>query len=298
MEYGAMIILSTILGTLARFWMLRIDYRQYPGYPHGYAVHLALGFIAAGLGGLVAPALLEEEYVAITFLSVAAQQFSNIRSMEREFLTNLEKTELVPRGSAYIEGIAKVFEARNYLAMLVAFMSSIGYILFSWYGAVIAGIITALILQQAMTEDIIKDIAKVDVVDLEFIGPDGANIAIDEVVIMNVGLKESLKHWKSGGIGIVIDPKNDDARATLANIGQRQAILHDVITQLGVKLDTGVQDYTPLARLNLDTGRVCIIIVPIEPDEKWVKKAVENTPVLESSKRKPLATEAGQAAAD
>ncbi|ADL12566.1 YIEGIA family protein [Acetohalobium arabaticum] len=298
MKYGAMIIISTVLGTLARLWMLRIDYRQYPGYPHGYAVHLALGFIAAGLGGLVVPALLADEYVAITFLALAAQQFSNIRDMERKFLTELEETELVSRGSAYIEGIAKVFEARNYLAMLVAFISSIGYNFFSWPGAVAAGIATSLILQQAMTEDIIQDIAEVKVVDLEFIGPGGANIAIDEVVIMNVGLKESLQHWKEGGIGIVIDPKDDNARATLANIGQRQAIIHDVITQLGVKLDTGVQDYTPLARLNLDTGRVCIIIVPIEPDEKWVKEAVENTPVLESSKRKPLATEAGQSAAD
>lgn len=298
MKYGAMIIISTALGALARLWMLRIDYRQYPGYPHGYAVHLALGFIAAGLGGLVVPALLEEEYVAITFLALAAQQFSNIRDMERKFLTELEETELVSRGSAYIEGIAKVFEARNYLAMLVAFISSLGYNFFSWPGAVAAGIATALILQRAMTEDTIQNIAEVKVVDLKFIGPDGANIAIDEVVIMNVGLKESLQHWKNGGIGIVIDPKDDNARATLANVGQRQAILHDVITQLGVKLDTGVQDYTPLARLNLDTGRVCIIIVPIEPDEKWVKEAVENTPVLESSKRKPLATEAGQAAAD
>ncbi|MGM0471176.1 MAG: YIEGIA family protein [Bacillota bacterium] len=298
MEYGRMIISSLVLGTIVRFWMLRIDYRQYPGYPHGYVVHLALGFIAAGLGGLVLPALLEGDYVAITFLSLAAQQFSNIRSMERDFLTELEKTELVPRGSAYIEGISKVFEARNYLAMLVALVTTVGVRLSTWYGGVIAGLIVALILERVMSEKSIKDIAKVDVVELKFSGPNGANITIDDVVIMNVGLNESLKHWKEGGIGITIDPLDDNARATLINIGQRQAILHDVITQLGVKLDQGVQDYTPLARLNLDTGRVCIIIVPIEPDEKWIKEAVENTPILESSKRRPLASKAGQGAAD
>ncbi|KXS42304.1 hypothetical protein SAMN04488698_10383 [Candidatus Frackibacter sp. WG12] len=293
-----MIIGSILLGTLARLWMLKIDYRQYPGYPHGYAVHLTLGMIAAGLGAMVLPALLEKDYVAITFLALAAQQFSNIRGVEREFLNHLEETELVPRGTAYIEGIAKVFETRNYLALLVALISTIGFKLFEWYGGIIFGVLTALILQNAMREKVVKDIADVKVVDLEFKGDEGENIAIGDVIIMNVGVKESLEYWQKNGIGIVLDPKDDNARATLANTGQRQAILHDVATQLGVRLDVGVQDYTPLARLNLDTGRVVIIIIPIEPDEKWIKKAVEKTPVLEGSKRRPLASEAGHAAAD
>jgi hypothetical protein len=182
--------------------------------------------------------------------------------------------------------------------MIVAFVSTLGFNFFDWYGGLIAGPTAALILHGAMKEKIVKDIGKVKVVDLEFQGEAGENIAIDEVVIMNVGIKDSLQHWKEGGVGIVIDPKDDNGRATLANTGQRQAILHDVATQLGVKLDVGVQDYTPLARLNLDTGRVCIIIIPIEPDKKWIKKAVENTPVLEGSKRRPLASKAGKAAAD
>ncbi|SJZ54382.1 YIEGIA family protein [Selenihalanaerobacter shriftii] len=298
MKYGVMIIVSIILGTLSRFWMLKIDYRQYPGYPHGYAVHLTLGFIAAVLGALFLPALLEENYIAVTFLTLAVQQFSSIRDMEREFLNKIEKTELVPRGTAYIEGIAKVFEARNYLALLVSIAVTIGFQLLEWYGGLIFGIIAALVLQKAMTEKNIKDIGDVKVVELEFKGENEENIAIGDVVIMNVGVQESLDYWKENGLGIVIDPKDDNARATLANTGQRQAILHDVAAQLGVRLDVGVQDYTPLARLNLDTGRVVIIIIPIEPDEKWVKKAVENTPVLEGSKRRPLASKAGRAAAD
>ena len=115
---------------------------------------------------------------------------------------------------------------------------------------------------------------------------------------MNVGLNESLARWQEYGLGIIIAPKDDNARATLANIGQRQAIIHDLTTQLGVQLDLGVQDYTPLARLNLQTGRIYLIFIPIEKDADCIKKAVSNTPVLEGVKRRPLASEAGQKAAD
>lgn len=93
--------------------MLRTDYRNYPSYPHGYIIHLSLGAIAASLAAIALPALLEEEYTAVTFLVLCAQQFRDIRNMERETLMKLEENTLVPRGLDYIEGIAKVFESRQ-----------------------------------------------------------------------------------------------------------------------------------------------------------------------------------------
>ncbi|WP_408955931.1 YIEGIA family protein [Natroniella sp. ANB-PHB2] len=296
--YEQMILLGIGLGTLVRMIELRVDYRQYPGYPHGYVVHSTLGFIAAALGALVIPALLEENYVAVTILGAAAQQFQSIRTMERDFLTEIEATELVPRGIAYIENIAKVFEARNYLAMITAFVTTVGYYFFDLIGGLIVGGLIAYILDKIMVQNTVGDIANVRVKDLEFSGPTNSNIGVEGVVMMNVGLKEALEQWKESGIGVVIEPKDDDARATLANIGQRQAIVHDVASQLGVKLDIGVVDYTPLARLNLDTGRVYMIIIPIEPDEECVKQAVSSTPILEEARRRPLQSKAGSAAAD
>lgn len=307
MKHWQMIISGIVVGTCARLIMLKIDYRQYPGYPHGYIIHLTLGFIAAALGGLVIPALIEESYVAVTFLALAAQQFRAVREAEREFLQELEETELVKRGQAYIEGISKVFEARNYLAMITAFITTIGYyifdlldyhVLFKLIGGISAGVIVAYILHLLMSEKTVGDIAEIEVVKLQFCGANNKNIAIEDVVIMNVGLQESLQHWKEYGLGIVIAPKDDNARATLANVGQRQAIIHDVTTQLGVQLDLGVQDYTPLARLNLNTGRVYLIVIPIEKDEECIKKAVSNTPILEGVKRRPLDSKVGQEAAD
>lgn len=307
MKHWQMIIIGVIIGTCARLIMLKIDYRQYPGYPHGYIIHLTLGFIAAALGGLVIPALIEESYVAVTFLALAAQQFRAVREAEREFLQELEATELVKRGQAYIEGVSKVFEARNYIAMITAFITTFAYYLlsllnyfylFNLLGGIFGGGLVAYLLYVLMSEETVGDIAQIEVVNLEFKGVNNKNIAIEDVVIMNVGLNESIQKWQQEGLGIVIAPKDDNARATLANTGQRQAIIHDVATQLGIQLDFGVQDYTPLARLNLNTGRVYLIIIPIEKDKKCIKEAVANTPILEGVKRRPLASKVGREAAD
>lgn len=294
-QYTLMIILGILMGTLSRLYMLRSDYRNYPSYPHAYASHLTFGFIAASLGAVALPAILEKDFVAVTFLALAAQQFREIRIIERKSLDNIEPTELVPRGTAYIEGIAKLFEARNYLAMVTGLVTSIVIWLADWWTGILAGIIIAIVANRFMAGLRIGDIARVRVTPLTF---DGPNMGIGDVIIMNVGEGEALEVWKEKGVGIVIEPKDDNARATLANIGQRQAILHDIATQLGVYLDVGMQQFTPLARLDLLTGRVYIIIIPIEPDEEPIKIAVERVPVLESSQRKPLQSSAGKKAAD
>src|SRR5690625_4933796 len=99
------IMIGVLFGIIARVITLRTDYRQYPTYPHGKIIHMSLGVIAAGLGALIIPALVNKEYTAVTFLSLAAQQFRDVRKMERETLTKIDDLELVPRGTAYIEGI-------------------------------------------------------------------------------------------------------------------------------------------------------------------------------------------------
>ena len=104
------IVPSIIMGIIARFHMMRVDSRQYPTYPQGVLSHLTLGAIAAVLGSVALPSLIEKEFSAVTFLALAAQQFRDVRNMERESLDNIESTELVPRGTAYIEDIAKAAE--------------------------------------------------------------------------------------------------------------------------------------------------------------------------------------------
>src|SRR6056297_239107 len=145
-EYGGLISTSIIIGTFARAFMLRIDYRQFPSFPHSYIIHLTMGMIASALGAIVMPALLAKDYIAITFLTIGAQQFREIRNLERNSLDRIESTELIPKGSAYIEGIAKLFEARNYLALITSLATDIIYYFFNLIPAVISGVLVAYIL--------------------------------------------------------------------------------------------------------------------------------------------------------
>ncbi|MFW6238925.1 MAG: hypothetical protein ACOC5A_06800 [Halanaerobiales bacterium] len=41
-----------------------------------------------------------------------------------------------------------------------------------------------------------------------------------------------------------------------------------------------------------------MIIIPQEPDEKYIKQAVQQIPVLESAEKKPLKSKIGRGAAD
>ncbi|MFW5787422.1 MAG: YIEGIA family protein [Halanaerobiales bacterium] len=294
-KYSEMFFLSFLLGTIARAFMLRIDYRQFPSFPHSYVIHLTMGLIASALGALAFPVLLEEEYIAITFLTIGAQHFREVRNLERDSLEKLEKDELVPKGSAYIEGIAKLFEARNYLALITSLSTSIIYFYLDWLLALIGGTLIAYFLHYLMKGPKVCDIAKVEVVPINF---EGANIGIKNTIMMNIGEKEALKKWKSEGIGIKITPQDENARATLFNLGQRQTIIHDLSILMGIKMDKGLQQYTPLARLQSDEGTLNIIILPQEPDPEFIKMAVEKIPIVESAQRKPLKNPAGLKAAD
>ena len=294
-KYGGIILLSFFLGTITRGFMLRIDYRQFPSFPHSYIIHLTMGMIAAILGAIALPVLLEGEYIAITFLTLAAQQFREVRDIVRSSLENIEETEIIPKGKAYIEGIAKLFEARNYLAFLTALFTSIIFYFANWIVALIAGSIFGYLLHKLMKSPTIGDIASVKIVSISF---QEKNIGIDDLIMMNVGEKEGLEKWKKEGIGIKIIPSDENARATLFNLGQRQVILHDLSILMGVKLDEGMQMYTPLARIELDKGILNIIIIPQEPDEVFIQKAVEKIPVVESAQRKPLKSSMGLKAAD
>ena len=292
---------AVAVGTFSRLIMLRSDYRQYPSYPHAYVVHLGLGVIAASLGALAVPAIVTRNFMAASILALAGQQFREVRDMERRSLEKLEDTELVPRGSAYIEGIARVFEARNYLAMAAALVASlVSYVVpVSQAMAVTVGaacgLLTAAVIAGVFGRRVVGDIAIVREGRIQF---DGPLLSVDGIVLANIGLAESRSVIKTEGIGVVVEPKDDNARATLANVGQRQAIVHDVASIMGARLDVSERDFTPLMRLDVKTGRAGMVIVPIERDVEALLEVVRRVPVIETSVRKPLATRAGRMAAD
>lgn len=290
------IFLGVLLGTLGRFLMLRSDYRQYPTYPHGYVTHLSLGVIAAFLGAVAIPALAAKEFTAISFLALAAQQFREVREMERKTLKELEKEELVKRGADYIEGIARTFEARNYLTMAVAFFTSLTDFFSSLPLALtVGGSLIFLLTAFFMRGEMVGDIAEVLPAPLSFEGP---LLKVAGIEIMNVGLPAAREKILKEGRGVLIRPKNANARATLHNVGQRQAILHTAAGLLGTKVEIGEEEWTPLLRKNIDTGELALFILPQEGNTAALVEAVNRTPVLESAKRSPLKTRVGRRAAN
>jgi hypothetical protein len=289
------IICGVTMGTLARYWMLRRDFRQYPSYPHATVTHLALGFVAATLGAVAIPAIAAKEYTAVTFLTLAATQFRDVRNMEREMLVALDQSTLVSRGPDFIEGIARTFEARNYLVVFVALSTALVTYLFSALPGIIAGVIALALVRRFMRGKSIGDIAKVRPAKLHFEGP---NLFVEDIHIMNLGLPEVKKIYEEAGRGVILEPLSDDGREILANVGQRQAIAHDAALLLGVRRDVDTAEFMPLLRRQAETGRVGMVIVPIEPDLECLVAAVKKVPVLESAFVQPLKSRIGRSAAD
>jgi len=292
------------MGFTSRVFMLRVDYRQYPSYPQGVLSHLTLGMIAAALGSVAVPAIVSNEFSAFTFLSLAAQQFRDVRSMERQSLDNIEPTELVQRGTAYIEDIAKAFEARNYVTMLVSLITSIAiYVLgnleipkiYAITGGIIISIITFLILNKSISRQKIEGIADVIPATISFKGP---MLLVNDIPIMNVGLEASREIYLKNGVAVEIIPHDKNAVSTLSSIGQRQAIVHNASVLLGIRKDVDEPDFMPIARRNSDTGSIVVVMVALEPDVECLVEAVKKTLIIESTARKPLQSHIGRKVAD
>nr|WP_041284878.1 YIEGIA family protein [Desulfoscipio gibsoniae] len=294
-EYMVVILAGTLAGTLTRVLLLKLDYRQYPGYPHGYVSHLSLGAIASALGAVAVPALMNKDFTAFTFLALAAQQFREIRNIERQTLENLEETRLEKRGKDYIEGIARTFEARNYLVMVTAFFTSIAAVLAGIGAAVAMALLLVLFSRTFMTGKNIGDICEVIPAKIHF---KGSLLCVNEIDIMSVGLPKMRRKIEQEALGVMIKPKDDNARATLHDMGQRMAIAHTAALIMGSKKEVDIPEFTPLVRKNPDTGAVALYIMPIEKDMESLILAVQRTPLLESARVKPLNTQAGRIAAD
>lgn len=303
---GLPLLLGTFLGALARLSALRVDYRQYPSYPQGYVIHMSLGVLGAFLGTAGPLALAHGDFTAASFLALAASQFREIRDTERRTLQALEATELVPRGTGYIEGIARVFEARNYLAMAVGLAFSLGYLagltlahtsplpLGGAGSGLLLGLATGSVawagLERYTRGPRLGDLADVVPASIEF---DGPMLTVAGVAIMNVGWGPSRERYLQEGLAAEIRPRTAAAKATLANLGQRQAIVHDVLALVGSQHDVDEPEFTPLVRRRAD-GALVLAILPAERDMEAFLAAIRQVPVLEGSVRKPLQSPAAR----
>lgn len=278
-----MIVTAVLVGTLARIITIKEDYRQYPSVPNGYFIHALTGFVAASLGAVAIPALMTNNFIAVTFLTLAVQQFRDIRKMEKESLKDLEETEYTQRGSAYIDGIAKTFEARNYIALVVSFLTALSIQVMDnqapWIRiglGIIVGLTVLVILKSGLKGKKVGDIADVKPGIIEV---RGSELFVNGIFVSNhLGLDNARNALASEAIAAVIMPREDHFRVALDNFGQRQAILFEATRSIGVKR-------YHFTRKDYESGSIVIALVPVIRDENKLIKTIENTPLLESVRK-------------
>lgn len=278
-----MIVTGIVMGTAARLLTLKVDMRQIPSYPSAYFNNIILGFIAAALGAIAVPAIMARDFVAVTFLTVAVQQFRDIRTSERESLEQLEETEYVKRGEAYIDGISKTFESRNYLSLITAFIT---VLIMSFVGnwnpliTILSGIVGgSLVLYFTYRFTKGRHVGEICSVSLGKIDVRDSELYVDGMFVTNyLGTDISREMFKTGGLAVVLTPKDVQSQVALENDGQRQAVMFEAIRALGLKR------YKFMKR-HFKSGKVIIAFVPILSDPHRLMAAVKNTPILENSRK-------------
>jgi hypothetical protein len=279
----ARILLGILIGTAARFVTLRIDSRQVPSYPNSYFINLVTGFFAASLGSVAIPALLSNDFAAVTFLMLAVQHFRDIRKQIQESLEQIDPVGYAPRGSAYIDGISKTFEARNYICLL----ASLGTVLVLYLVAgknIWINTAVALAAGSALISFMVhftkgKCIGDICTLHYGKIDVRGSELYVDDIwVTAMLGLAKKRKLFIEEGLALVATPKSEKQRLTLENDGQRRAILSDAARSFGTK-------ELLFTKRSFSDGRIVIAFVPIINDQEKILAAVRSTPILESVRK-------------
>ena len=286
-------LIAVILGTLSRFLVLRIKDRQYPTRPQDYIEQIIIAGLTSSLGAIALPALIDKEFAALTFLAIGIQQFQGISQQEKISLSNIDEDELVPKGDEYIQEISSTYEVRSYVSLFTALFSSIVYILIArrfgeniWICssfAILTALITGLIFRRILRRNNINDIATIKEAKLYF---DGPIMKVDDIVMTNIGLKSTQQKFLKKGIALEIITKNKHDFGVINDLGQRQAIIHNIFIHTGVDKDVDEHDIVSTSKANLNKNSIIIVFMPILNDMNLIKQVAGSTPILEVAKGK------------
>ena len=289
-------LVSTFIGVLCRGLVLRVTDKQYPTRPQDYLEQIIISGLAASLGAIALPALVDKEFSSLTFIAVAIQQFQGLAKQERITLENIDNGEVVPKGSAYVEEIASTYESRSYISLFASLAASIVYIylnkkfnasfLLSTIGAVIAGAIVGLIFRRYLRRSSIGDVADIVVANINFEGP---ILKVNDTIITNIGLKDTRDKYLKNGLAIEIIPKSMSSFGIINDLGQRDAIIHNLFIHMGIDKDVDEKDIVAISRVVLNKNTVVIPFMPVLKDINVMIDVAKSTPILETAKGKQSA---------
>lgn len=289
-------IVALFIGILSRGLVLRITDKQYPSRPQDYLAQIIISGLAAALGAIAFPALIDKEFSALTFFAVAIQQFQGLSQEEQISIQSIDEGEVVPKGAAYIEEISSTYESRSYISLFSSLVASVLYIYPSrayklgfvpcTILAIIGGAIVGFIFKWYLKRRSIGDIADVVEAKINF---DGPILKVNDVYINNIGLEDSRDRYIKQGIAVELIPKDMKAYGIISDLGQRQAILHNLFIHFGINKDVDEKDLLAITKLDLNKNTLVIPYLPLVKDMEEVMKVVKSTPILEVSKGKQSA---------
>ena len=286
-------IIALLLGILCRGLVLRVTDKQYPSRPQDYLEQIIISGLAAALGAIAFPALIYKEFSALTFFAVAIQQFQGISQEEKITIENIDNGEVVPKGAAYIEEISSTYESRSYISLFSSLAASVIYIYVArayklcflpcTILAIIGASIVGLIFKRYLRRGSIGDISDVVEAKINF---DGPILKVNDVFINNIGLEDTRSKYLKDGIAIEIIPKNMKAYGIVSDLGQRQAILHNLYIHFGINKDVDEKDLLAITKIDLEKNTLVIPYLPLVKDMNELIKVVKSTPILEVAKGK------------
>ena len=286
-------IVALFIGILCRGLVLRVTDKQYPTRPQDYLEQIIVSGLAASLGAIAFPALIDKEFSALTFFAVAIQQFQGISQEEKITIENIDNSEVVPKGAAYIEEIASTYESRSYISLFSSLVASVIYLYFARaykFGflpctilAIIGGAIVGLIFKRYLRRRSIGDIADVVEAKINFEGP---ILYVNDVYISNIGLDATKDRYINEGIAIEVIPKDMKAYGIISDLGQRQAILHNLYIHFGINKDVDEKDLLAITKMDFEKNTLVIPYLPLVKDIDELIKVVKSAPILEVAKGK------------
>jgi hypothetical protein len=287
---AAAIVLGVALGVLTRMLLLAVDEGRFPSRPHGRINYVFLGLVAAVLGALAPAAVLTADYTAGVFLAIGLSQFHQVRQIERAMLRALDAVALVPRGKAYIEGLSMMLETRNYLVMLTAMLATAGGVILGMGGGAAVGVACGLgVTVAARTGASLGGVADVGPAELSV--EDGQiRVGGTPVHAETPDLRAALPH----AVGLRLRPRGIAARLSLAEPGQRQAVLHNVSANLGFhrsrpcpagpdgRRDPADGALLPAAAVDPASGDLAVLCFPAVGSADLAAAVARDTPLLET----------------
>lgn len=286
-------LIGILIGIISRIITLKTDRKQYPTEPNMLVSQIVLAIIGSALGAMLVPALMQKSYTSVTFLSLAASQFRQVRHTKRSSLMDMEKSLLVKRGEGYIEEIALTYEVRSYTCILTALTTSSVYHLAktelyldefpSIILGSIAGIALALIFKKLFVRESIGSIAEVVPAKISF---DGPLLKVNDIIISNIGLESSRQRYLDHGLAVEIIPKKGSyiSSGIILNPGQRQTLANIAYSRLGIMRTPDEPDFIPLLRRNPKNESLVMPYIPLEKDIDKLIAAVKSTPIIENAR--------------